>query len=399
MKRISKIILLAFAISAYSCTTDTQGPLTYNGDKPQQVRIVNVENLAGGAKVFYSLPDDPNVLYILCEYVLPNGEKKVVKASTYTNYVQLEGFSKSISQEVNIYTVSRSEVSSEPVKVTIQPLDGRIHQVYETLQVKETFGGVNAVFLNPSQGELILYTLVKDNDGNWVTFDRLYTNSADRNYSVRGLDSEPTEFGFYFADKWNNRTDTLVKTLTPLYERMLDKKLWKNAKLLNDSYQPQLDVWMLENLWDSPGNGQLGGLYHGDHAEPGIEMPSWFTIDLGARYVFSRIRVNQMSHHPSFMFSGAAPQIFEIYGSNNTSQDGSWDSWTKLGTFESKKPSRSPLGILTDEDTRVAIAGEDFDFPVDNHSFRYIRFKTLRTYGGTYYIALAELTLWGQQVN
>src|SRR5690606_23647683 len=289
LKRISKIILLAFAISAYSCTTDTQGPLTYNGDKPQQVRIVNVENLAGGAKVFYSLPDDPNVLYILCEYVLPNGEKKVVKASNYTNYVQLEGFSKSISQEVNIYTVSRSEVSSEPVKVTIQPLDGRIHQVYETLQVKETFGGVNAVFLNPSQEELILYTLVKDNDGNWVTFDRLYTNSADRNYSVRGLDSEPTEFGFYFADKWNNRTDTLVKTLTPLYERMLDKKLWKNAKLLNDSYQPQLDVWMLENLWDSPGNGQLGGLYHGDPAEPGIEMPSWFTIDLGARYVFSRI--------------------------------------------------------------------------------------------------------------
>src|SRR5690606_8017153 len=103
--------------------------------------------------------------------------------------------------------------------------------------------------------------------------------------------------------------------------------------------------------------------------------------------------------HPRAMVSGAAPQICEGHGSANPSQDGSWDAWTKLGTFESEKPSGAPSGILTDEDTRVAVAGEDFDFPVDNQSFRYIRFKTLRTYGGTYYIALAELTLWGQQVN
>ena len=400
MKKISKLLALAIILLAMSCTSDIQGPLVDNGAVPQSIKINKVENLPGGSRVFYMLPDDPNVLYIRCEYTLPNGETKVVKGSTYSNFIELEGFGRSHEQEVKLYTVSRSEKSSEPVSVKIHPEPARIHEVFETLQVAETFGGVITSFTNASKSELVMYTLIKDEEGNWLTYDRLYTNALERNYSIRGLESESTEFGFYFTDKWNNNSDTLMRTMVPLYEKLIEKDAWKNAKLFNDTYTPQFaGAWDLENIWDGTSSA-VNGFYHGHPSEPAdLTIPNWFTIDLGNSYVFSRIRVNQMNHHPSFMYSAGAPEKFEIWASNNPTQDGAWDSWVKLGDYESKKPSGSPMGVLTDEDMRVAVAGEDFDFPLSSTAYRYIRFKTNRTYGGTLYVAIAELTLWGQQVN
>lgn len=396
MKKISKFIGLVLLFSNLSCVDDNQGPLEQSGSVPQKVTVLSVENMPGAAKIFYSLPDDPNVLYVQADYTLSNGEKKSVKASTYTNFIAIEGFGKSEMQDVKLFTVTRSEVSSEPVEVEINPLPARIHEVFQTLAVSETFGGVFTHFQNTSKAELILHTLIKSDDGTWAGYDRLYSNAAERAYSIRGLENEPIEFAFYFSDKWNNSSDTLIRILTPLFETVLDKALWRNAKLFNDTYRPEFAGWDLENAWDNT----TGKFYWGHPSQPeNLAIPNWFTIDLGKKYIFSRIRVNQISHHNSFMYSMGAPQVFEIWGSNNPSQDGDWNNWTQVGSYESKKPSGSAMGFLTDEDIRVALAGEDFDFPVNLAPYRYIRFKTNRTYGGTLNVALSELTLWGQQID
>ncbi|WP_202104363.1 DUF5000 domain-containing lipoprotein [Sphingobacterium faecale] len=380
----------------FSCSADKQEPLENNGAIPQQIKVVNVENLPGAAKVYYSLPDDPNILYIRGEYILSNGQKKSVKASTYTNYIEIEGFGRSEQHHVQLYSVSRSEVSSAPVEVDIHPLSALIHDVFETLNVSETFGGVHAVFSNTDKAELILHTMIKDNEGNWINYDRLYSNAPEKRYSIRGLENVSTEFAFYFSDKWNNSSDTLKRTMTPLYERIIDKSDWKNAKLFNDTYIPEFDSWALENLWDNT----TSKIFWGHPSKPeNLALPNWFTIDLGKKYIFSRIRVNQLNHDKSFMYTGGTPLTFEIWGSNNPSQNGEWDSWTKLGDYTSVKPSGLPTGSLSDEDIRVAIAGEDYDFPVNLPAYRYIRFKTTRTYGARVNIALSELTLWGQQVD
>ena len=396
MKNIFKFIGFLLLSIFFSCSEDKEGPLENNGEIPQQIRVTKVENLPGSARVFYSLPDDPNILYVRGEYSLTNGQRKSVKASTYTNFIDIEGFSKSEEYTVDIFTVSRSEVQSAPTQVKIKPLLARIHEIFETLNVSETFGGVYTEFKNESKTELILHTLIKDDEGKWIGYDRLYSNAVERTYSIRGLESKPTEFAFYFSDKWNNSSDTLKTTLTPLYEEIADKTLWKNAKLFNDSHIPQNTAWRLENLWDNI----AGSIFWGsEKAEDDIRIPNWFTIDLGRRYIFSRIRVNQVSYHNDFIFSMGAPLYFEIWGSNNPTQDGEWGNWTKLGTFESKKPSGLPLSQLTDEDIRVSKAGEDFDFSASLTAYRYLRFKTNRTYGGTLYVAMSELTLWGQKVD
>lgn len=84
----------------------------------------------------------------------------------------------------------------------------------------------------------------------------------------------------------------------------------------------------------------------------------------------------------------------EVYGSNNPAADGSWDSWTLLGQFESVKPSGDAK--WTSEDIQFAVNdGEDFEFE-DTGVYRYLRFKILKNWGGVTYIYIAELTFWGE---
>jgi len=388
-------VFIAFVMVLAGCKDSEMGPLATNGDKPGVITNVRVENMAGGAKITYTLPSDEDVLYVLAEYPSTAGGTRITKASSYTNYVVLDGFADTQPREVTLYVVNRSENRSEPVSVAIQPLKANLHFVFESLEVRETFGGVNATFTNEQEGEYIFYTMTKDEGGSWVPYDRLYTNSKNRDYSVRGLASEPTEFAFFFTDKWQNSSDTLFASLTPLFETQLDKALWKHHPLPGDTYIPEFDSWRIQNLWD----GTTTNIFYVKPNLEGLVLPNWFTIDLGQEAKFSRIRVNQLSHHDSWMFASGAPRVFEIYGSNDPPSDGSWNNWTLLSTYESQKPSGSPLGSLTNEDRAVAIAGEDFTFPIEIGSYRYIRFKTNRTYGGNTNVMISELTFWGQPMN
>lgn len=388
--------LLSGVMLLFSCKQEMQGPLVDNGSIPEQVKVQKVENLPGGAKIYYSIPNDPNLLYVKAIYKLNNGEEKIAKSSTYTNFVQLNGFADMDETEVQLVTVSRSEKESSPVVVKIKPLLAKVHEVFKTLKAQATFGGVSLEFHNKEGLEYVLHSLVKNSAGKWTQLDRLYSKSIDRIYAVRGMESKPTEMAFYFSDQWNNSSDTLLADILPLFEVQLDKALWKQVNLFNDTNIPYYDSWALSNLWDGTGDK----IFYGHTNLPeGVSLPNWFTIDVGKKSVFSRIRVNQLAYHNSWMFAGGAPRLFEIYGSNDPKQDGSWDSWTLLGEYESKKPSGSPIGYLTNEDIAVAKAGEDFDFPVGIDGYRYFRFKTNKTWGGDINVMLAELTLWGQPVN
>src|SRR5690606_977418 len=123
-----------------------------------------------------------------------SGEKRVVKSSQYKNFVELEGFATEDEYEVELYSVNRAEVKSDPVKTVIKPLTAPITTVFNSLQVREDFGGVNIQVFNDLEKEYILYTLLKDDEGKWTVYDRLYMKSKYRNYSVRGLEPEEMDF-------------------------------------------------------------------------------------------------------------------------------------------------------------------------------------------------------------
>lgn len=394
--KIHVISLLAVVLFFTQCKEMEHGPLSTSDGNPSPVTGVHVENTPGGAKVSYTLPGDPELLYVMAKFPSGDGTStRTVKSSVYANYLVLDGFASTAEVEVELYSVNRAENMSEPLRIKIKPEKPYLEDVFESLEVEETFGGINTRFVNPMGGEYVLHTLYKNAENEWVLYDRLYTKSKGRDYAVRGLLAEPTAFGFYFTDKWRNRSDTLLRNMTPLFEERLDKSKFKHFPLLTDTYEPEYASWAIENLWDNDPNK----IFYVKAGLPGAKVPNWFTIDLGAVQKISRMRVNQLAYAEAWMFAAGAPRVFEIYGSNAPPSDGSWDNWTLLGSFESIKPSGLPLGELTSEDIAVAKAGEDFEFAVSTPNVRYLRFKTLKTWSGQVTIAMGEMTLWGQTIQ
>jgi len=383
---ISSIMALSLI---YGCEEDKKEPLVKNDSIPPEVERIGVENLPGGAKITYTLPEKSDILYVTAEFSSRKNEIRTIKSSVYNNFLLLEGFAEEKEYPVTLYTVSRSEVRSKGVDTTIQPQKAPLSDVFETLDIYDTFGGVLISFVNEAEKEYILHTLIKDEEtGEWMEYDRLYTNSKNRLYAVRELESKLIDFGFYFSDKWKNNSDTLFKSLTPLYEIPLDRDLWQNMKLSDDTW---LGVygWNVECLW-------IVGPDPFFYTPAGTTFPCWFTLDLGQRYKFSRMRVHQMnrSTDDTWRFAGGAPQIYEIWATNTPTTN--WDDWTLLERFESIKPSGLPLGQLSDEDRALITAGEEYDFQPMEDSYQYIRFKTFKTWGNADYLSFGELYLWGQ---
>src|SRR5690606_34419669 len=131
------------------------------------------------------------------------------------------------------------------------PLKAPIHFMFESIEVDSDFGGVNIKFHNEAKQEYTIYTLVKDSLDEWGIYDRTYTSMEDINYSVHGLPSKETEFAFFVRDEWQNYSDTLYRTLTPIFEEEIDKSLWKAYPLNNDAYKPLYSNRKPDLMWDN----------------------------------------------------------------------------------------------------------------------------------------------------
>lgn len=384
------IIIISITPLLVNCyKTESHKPLVVSSGVPAKVTDIKVENVPGAAKISYTVPSDPDLLYVLATYKLANGEVKEVKSSVFKNHVLLEGFAQETDYVVHLSTVTRGEIKSEPVAVTIHPLKAPVYLVLDSMKANETFGGVNLQYTNPFNTEFVLTTLVKNESGIWVEKDRYYTSRLQENYSIRRPEfgPVPTEFAFFFTDKWKNKSDTLYKTITPLFEEEFDKSLWSDAALSDDSNLPRYSP--LYQLW-TPGETTY---FFVSPNIPGLILPAWFTIDFGKRYRFGRMKVDNVRHHVNWMYAQGTPEIFEIWGSNEKTTD--WSKWTLLGSFRCEKPSGLPVGTLSAEDQAQIKLGDTYDFEPSVNSYRYMRFKTVKTFGNTPAFYLLELTFFG----
>lgn len=385
------IVFCAFIISA--CSEIVNEPLVDGFGKPEQVRNIKVENLPGAAKVYYSLPYDRGLSYVQAEYTNTVGERVAINSSAFKNFILLEGFGEEKEYEIELYSVSKSEERSEPVVVKIHPTTPPVQLSKETLNVYATFGGVALDYHNEFKAEFVSYTLIKNEAGDWVEYDRMYSGAEFNKYAVRGLEAVPTEFAFYIRDKWRNHSDTLYANLTPLYEEEFDKSLWKDVALIDDFNEPLYSP--LYQLWTAGATTYFFQDYRNTAHKTGI--PTWVTIDFGREYVFGRMKSHMVNHSNTWRYGSCTPRLFEIWASNEATTD--WDKWTLIGDFEVTKPSGLPVGTNSNDDLALATAGHDFEFDLTDKSYRYIRYRVKETFGRTNYFCLLELTFWGQAVN
>ncbi len=414
------VILSVFAV--FSCgRADLNLPVSKDGSVPQKVTVTNIENISGGAIITYQMPKDNNVSYVEAVYEIDGVETRR-KGSFYTNNISLDGFPVSKEYKVQLFSVSASEVRSEPVDVTIVPDTPPFLLVAQTLDVQPMFGGVKSIFRNPTKANLRITILAKE-DAGWREIQTLYTSVDSGAVYVRGLESREYTFGVVCRDRWQNTSDTLTVKATPLFEEMADYTKFVNYPLPTDvSYELPL-VGERTYHTGAPGAGDPPAMWNGEFKAPFTKtpyfyfqniktgfffsgLPSSITVDLGQKYMLSRLvywpRSGQNAVTYAQLYAATHVRTFELWGSNNPSPDGSYASWTKIGSFESFRPSGNTTPgneNSTEEDRRTAVNGENYDMPEDNQPYRYIRYKVFSTWGAQPYWSCSELQFFGQKVD
>lgn len=379
----SLTILLLFSCQKIERST----PVSSDDSAPGEISNVEVENIPGGATISYSLPDSKSLLYILAEYSIREGVKMEKKASYYTNSLTLEGFPNTSAQEVKLYAVSRGEKKSSPVTVTINPLTPPVVSVFQSINMRPTFGGVNIEFENNTGADIKLNVITLDSAGELTTADIFYTSILSGNFSVRGYDSIPRRFGVFVRDRWDNYSDTVFAEVTPFYETKLDKSKFSSLRLPGDTWQQHSGFKPETAVWDGLETVDASAF----HTAPGSGMPQWFTINLGQPSILSRFK---FFHRMNSAYRGGDPKVFEIWGSNNPPVDGSWTNWELLGHFVNN-PLSGEIPATAEDVAYAQNSGTDYEFPEGNPAYQYIRFKTLETWGNVDYIFIGELTFWG----
>jgi hypothetical protein len=399
MKKIVFFACLLLAASIYGCKDDVVGQPPTDSVAPAPITNPHAESLPGGAKISYDLPDDDDFLYVKAVYFI-NGVEKKTTATLYSKSLEVRGFGTTDPQTILLYSVDRSKNHSAPVEVTIHPDTAPVQLILQSMSMQRDFGGVLLTWKNEHKADVVIYVLAADSTGEVGIAEEVYTSSADGKFNLRGFDSTERVFGVQIRDRWDNYSNTLMGTYTPLYEMKLDKLLWKRQSLPGDNNTQYDDGgWAWIRLYDDMIGNQ------GWHTGQG-QSPMYFTIDLGvtvklSRYtLWHRLEGWEYTHHN--------PRKWKVYGSDspNFSETSSayWidggftNDWYLLADCVSFKPS-GDSNPVTQEDRDYANEGFGFELPSDAPPVRYVRFHVAETWGGGDNLHISEISLWGQEVR
>lgn len=385
---VTAIILLV------SCGKEVENePANTDKTVPAVISNVQVENRPGKAKITYTLPADKNLLYVKAQFTPTSGKPSESKASYYIDSLIVDGFADTLEHEVKLYSVSRSGVQSEPVIVKVKPLEAPIFAVLRSLQAINAFGGFNIAASNPTGGDISIVVLTKnvfkeyEMNNNWSVF----TNEKNILSKVRGMDTLTTRIGFLVKDRWGNRTDTVYKDVTPIYEVQLNPSNFKVVVLPGDAPQVTNGA-KLEYAWDN----RLGWPYTSftDQSKGG-NGPHIVTFDLGVNAKLSRVWIRPYPEGARWYYLSTMKR-FEIWGATNPSATGALDNtWSLLGSYEVVKPSGLPYGNDNALDQATASAGFNWDIDLNAPKVKFLRVRCLENFGGGTAQSINEIKVYG----
>ncbi|MBL4561940.1 MAG: DUF4959 domain-containing protein [Labilibaculum sp.] len=397
MKALKSLFIFILVLAMmFACDEDDgSSPLEHNMETPGTITNLSVENLPGKAIISYTLPSNQDLLYVKAMYTLPSTGKEVeVKSSSYNNNLTVEGFFTTNEQEIKLYAVNRSEVTSDPVPVTIKPLESPIWEVFRSVEVSTAFGGFNITAENSTESDVVVLLMSENENDEWEVEDNsIYTSTAKIASQIRGLDTISYDYALTVRDRWLNYTDTLYTSVVPLYEALIPKSGYVGMFLTGDAeYHPSTSMSKMwdDNIIDWP------NLYMTQSAFTPTE-PHIITFDIGLLAKISRVKIWDYPEYyngRTYYYLGCMKR-FEIWGTDDPQAGSSLDDWSLLGTFEATKPSGLPYGEQNDEDYNAANAGFDWEVDINAPKVRYLRIRSLENWGGSTNLAISELQVYG----
>lgn len=165
-------------------------------------------------------------------------------------------------------------------------------------------------------------------------------------------------------------------------DRELDKTKFTKWNPTGIPYYQYSATYTISNLWDN----NTATWY----MQTAPSLPHSFTFDLGQLKKITRIKQWQRLT-AGFVYVSQNFKKFEIWGSDSPNVTADFAGWTKLGVYESIKPSGA--GAVSPADVAYATAGEDFVLNPDAPPVRYIRYVVLVSWG-TNTLSVSEVVFY-----
>ncbi|MDR2474209.1 MAG: DUF5126 domain-containing protein [Tannerella sp.] len=389
-------------LSLFSCSEQFRHEPTgvQTAGLPLPVNQAQVKrNIPGGAVIGFDIKGNTNAAYIKAVFTGSDGAERNVIVSSYVDTLTIRGLGNTDARTVRLYAVNRQEKTSSPVEVVINPLTPPVEQVFGSLKYAVDFGGFVIDFgENVEKDDLAIHFIRKDSTGSaFEPYDALYTSLESGVFVVRDLPAVSNEFGLFIRDRWDNISDTLIFSATPMREDYLNKKLFKRSYPAGDVMWNFFSGGAFERAYDDiVSNGNYA------HTDYPVEFPHRYTLDLGVNVILSRFRLWQRPGS-TVLYQHGAPKYYKVYGRADDPGFGNAENvlegWTLLRECTSFKPSGLPLGQYSAEDEEYNGRGEEFSFPRDIQPIRYIRFEFLESWSGMKCSVVSELAFWGEIIQ
>lgn len=253
----------------------------------------------------------------------------------------------------------------------------------------------------------------------WVTADKgtlgeeiIYTDLNGASHTViSGVNSDEVQLEKYNPESGFSYTTvftpdsmaidtfkTAVEVIKPeikKVEKEINRELFSLYELPGDYSVPNATANTVDKIWTNPKSLSESGTYISKVS--GHPMPQWFTIDLGAVYELSRLKLFQRGlsegTNVTRLYAGGNLMEFEVWGSlspdlnyNPDDHNGNFgDSWVLLQACTVNRPSGNVIpagatrGDNTSEDIAAAAAGHQFILE-NATEIRYIRIKAIKNW-------------------
>lgn len=421
--RIISFVISAFVAASFSCKEEGRYvPDSASGAAPGKVSNVTYTPLYGGARFFYSLPSNEDLLQVEAEYTGKSGKNFLFSASYFVDSLDVYGFSDTKPTEVRIYAVSRAGKRSEPVAVSVTPLEPAYTRVASSIIVKPGFSSFFMDWENELEQNVNVYVdFGYEQDGATHSYTSIFASNLrkDRRF-VNDLylsPSEPVSVKVRVEDRFGNITEHIDKGRLHLLEDIkIPKDKWflpepndtvggipmcfgnglegRNRYVVDDI----IDRGDNLNFMHTQSRGRTGRSADGN-------MPWNFIIDLGDYYELSRIVTVQ--RHSGGLANVERGQYYK-YENVGIFRLYVWDE-TKNGWSETiaEHKVEEPQGLSEIEFVKKGEAGDMFYFYPDDPKYtkrtRWFRYEAYKGFGGNYTLddanCLSEITLYGRKAN
>ncbi|MDR1896155.1 MAG: DUF4959 domain-containing protein [Prevotellaceae bacterium] len=425
MKTIKYMFLLMTLLLAFgACKEQGRYEIGYGDSQPPDAPVYNgrYKALYGGARLFYTIPANEDLLSIDATYLNPKGEKVWFSVSYFSDSIDVYGFSDTLIHDVQLYAVDRAGNKSQIVNVAVKPLEPAYSRVANSIIVKPGFFSFFVDWTNELEQAVNVYAnFTYTKGGQPAEHNMIYTSSlASDRWFIRDLQvTEPIKVKVKVEDMYGNITDYIdMGEIRLLQDELIPKDKWELpepnfqmggvAMAYLQEGEARKDMLIDDVIDDGMNVNYVHTGNRGPTGELNVNNLPWNAmIDLGDKYEISRIITNQR------YFNGNSPTTGRgyYYVSPNVAQYNIyiWDETTEeWELILDRHIITFPAGLSDLEFMQLGRLGDMAYLYPDDPQFtkptRWIRYQALLGFGegqsSTFNVnCLSEITLYGKKAN